>query len=215
MKKEVLDVKCVSPQTTGWLELTLPKTCMDKLWENIDESKKLNIDHRTELVGNIGTSLILKDTNNYFFNNILINLVNVYFKKFPTTQQLIVPYVGKNYNYKIDSWWVNFQNKGEFNPIHHHRGIFSFVIWMRIPTNYKEQQQLPFTKNSSKPSAGNFEFEYTNMLGYIEQYEYFMDAGLEATMLFFPSKLMHQVYPFFVCDEKRISISGNICLDIN
>ena len=34
-------------------------------------------------------------------------------------------------------------------------------------------------------------------------------------MLFFPAKLMHTVYPFYDCDEERISISGNIKLDIS
>ena len=32
-------------------------------------------------------------------------------------------------------------------------------------------------------------------------------------MLFFPSKLNHQVYPFLNCEEERISISGNILLN--
>ena len=32
-------------------------------------------------------------------------------------------------------------------------------------------------------------------------------------MLFFPSKLNHVVYPFYKCDEERISISGNVGVD--
>ena len=35
----------------------------------------------------------------------------------------------------------------------------------------------------------------------------------EGTMLFFPSQLDHQVYPFYDCDEERISVSGNIISD--
>ena len=35
----------------------------------------------------------------------------------------------------------------------------------------------------------------------------------ENTILFFPALLNHTVYPFYLSDEERISISGNICLD--
>ena len=40
-----------------------------------------------------------------------------------------------------------------------------------------------------------------------------MNPEMEGTMLFFPSKLSHEVFPFFNCDEDRISISGNIKLN--
>ena len=39
-----------------------------------------------------------------------------------------------------------------------------------------------------------------------------MDKEVEGKMVLFPSSLKHCVYPFFECDETRISISGNIHL---
>ena len=51
------------------------------------------------------------------------------------------------------------------------------------------------------------------MLGSIRPYTYEMSPKVEGTMLFFPSSLKHQVYPFYNCDEDRISISGNVALD--
>jgi hypothetical protein len=35
--------------------------------------------------------------------------------------------------------WVNFQEKYEYNPIHLHDGVFSYVIWYQIPF-YKEDE---------------------------------------------------------------------------
>ena len=32
-------------------------------------------------------------------------------------------------------------------------------------------------------------------------------------MLFFPAQLEHTVYPFYDCDEDRISVAGNIMPD--
>ena len=34
-------------------------------------------------------------------------------------------------------------------------------------------------------------------------------------MLFFPSSLNHAVYPFYDCDEDRVSISGNIMVELD
>ena len=32
----------------------------------------------------------------------------------------------------------------------------------------------------------------------------------EGTIIFFPSQLIHQVYPFFTSEEERVSIAGNV-----
>ena len=75
-----------------------------------------------------------------------------------------------------------------------------------------------FTKFSSESNSqknSTFEFIYINPIGEVSNYTYKMDPEYEGTMLFFPSQLKHQVYPFYNCDEDRISISGNILLNTN
>ena len=42
-----------------------------------------------------------------------------------------------------------------------------------------------------------------------------MSPEMEGTMIFFPAKLKHTVYPFYDCKEERISISGNISIKPN
>jgi hypothetical protein len=109
--------------------------------------------------------------------------------------------------------WVNFQKENEFNPLHDHGGVFSFVVWVKIPTDWKEQHALPISANSNLPKASDFEFQYTTMLGDYNTYSYSLDKKSEGSMLFFPSNLYHQVYPFYNCDKERVSISGNIRFD--
>ena len=58
-----------------------------------------------------------------------------------------------------------------------------------------------------------FEFLYSNILGEHESTGIEMNPDMEGTMLFFPSALLHGVYPFYNCDEDRISVSGNIKLN--
>ena len=44
-------------------------------------------------------------------------------------------------------------------------------------------------------------------------FNYELGKNYEGKMLFFPSKLRHEVFPFYNCEEDRISISGNIFID--
>ncbi|SVD06602.1 uncharacterized protein METZ01_LOCUS359456, partial [marine metagenome] len=115
----------------------------------------------------------------------------------------------------LEPFWVNFQKETEFNPIHSHSGVFSFVIWVKIPTDWREQHALPICANSNTPAASNFAFCYVAMLGLLEHYEYHLDKEKEGCMLLFPARLMHRVNPFYNCDKERISISGNVRFDIS
>ena len=65
----------------------------------------------------------------------------------------------------LDNFWVNYQKETEFNPLHTHHGVLSFVAWMKIPTEWKEQHELPISKNSACPSASDFMFAYNNISG--------------------------------------------------
>ena len=41
----------------------------------------------------------------------------------------------------LDTMWVNFQKKYEFNPPHTHTGVLSFVIFIQIPYDLKEEEK--------------------------------------------------------------------------
>ena len=115
--------------------------------------------------------------------------------------------------FSLQSFWVNFQKKHEFNPPHDHAGIYSFVIWMQIPTSYKEQKKLPIcAESNAHGSISNFGFHYTNSLGRVSQFMYDMEKETEDYMVMFPSEMKHEVFPFYENDGERISISGNIGL---
>lgn len=107
--------------------------------------------------------------------------------------------------------WVNFQKKHEYNPIHLHHGIFSYVIWYQIPFYKENEIKYGAGKNDKTNKNGEFEFVYpigetvnTHMMG--------VDKNMEGYIAIFPSKLQHIVYPFYTSDDYRITISGNIYL---
>ena len=114
--------------------------------------------------------------------------------------------------------------KHEFNPPHRHSGLYTFVVFMKIPTHWKEQHCLPIRRDETKVKktemgsrawnqASDFQFIYGvgasgSLIATSQNLP--LSSGDEGRMLFFPAWLMHQVLPFYECEEERITISGNI-----
>ena len=184
-------------------ETKLPKDILDTLWRYIGKATD-RLNHK--LAGNIDESLILEDEE----DTLLLFLTPVVERYLNTVRVKISDYDKISSELKLESLWVNYQKQHEFNPLHNHFGLISFVIWMKIPTDWKEQHKLPFAKNSNGPVASDFQFTYTDILGHVQDYSIPMDSDKEGVILLFPSRLRHQVYPFYNCDKERISISGNI-----
>ena len=109
--------------------------------------------------------------------------------------------------------WVNFQEKYEYNPIHKHDGIFSYVIWYQIPF-YKEDEAkygAGKNKNPEDNTNGQFQFLYYNGESVVGT-PLSIDKTMEGHMVLFPSSLHHVVYPFYTSNDYRITISGNVLL---
>jgi hypothetical protein len=112
--------------------------------------------------------------------------------------------------YKAGESWVNFQRKGEFNPLHSHSGNFSYVLWVNIPYTIEEEKEATSYVLEDRNCSGNFTFQYLDVLGCINPWAIPADKTYEGTMILFPALLNHQVHPFFSSDGYRISISGNL-----
>ena len=211
MRKSRKEIKVITPSNVGWLEYKLNPQEMDYLWRCIETNKKRSF--KNNLAGNISSSYSLMDRGDWFFTNVCTPLINSYSERFYNLGDSI-PIMGVH-PYYMSTWWVNYQKQNEFNPIHNHTGVYSFVIWMKIPYDSKKQNLKDIARGSNNPQIGNFQFVYADILGRSESHEYRLSPEYEGTMLFFPAELDHMVYPFYDCDEDRISISGNIMVDIN
>jgi hypothetical protein len=119
--------------------------------------------------------------------------------------------------YKIDSLnldeiWVNITEKYMYNPPHNHQGIYSYVVFYKIPFSLEEERKLPHVKKSNQPYPGCFYFIHPAHSGhtYIQNVE--VDRGAEGTMILFPARVFHGVHPYYTSDETRITIAGNVTL---
>ena len=202
--------KGIIPPQHGWLEVVLDNDEIDFLWKSIENRGR---NEKPNLAGQIDSSYLILDKDNWFYDNTLEKLCNIYSESFSNVgNNLPTP---NKHPYFLQTMWVNYQKQTEFNPTHYHKGIYSFVIWMKIPTEFNIQKENAIAKNTNNDVISNFCFEYRDMIGEYRKYVYKMSKEMEGKMLFFPSNLTHAVYPFYNCSENRISISGNIGLDTN
>ena len=190
----------------------LPQYMIDYLWECIDVAKKEKNDTKDALAGQISHSYTLKDPRNLITKDLMDILMDQF--------SWMYSEIDKNFcqpcEPHLHSLWVNFQKKGEFQPVHNHTGLLSFVIWMDIPYHWKDEAKLPFVRSNNEiPPGGNFSFVCSNdnsrsTYNHIIQ----LSPSKNGYCCFFPSDLSHQVYPFYTSDKERISISGNIVFEI-
>jgi hypothetical protein len=116
---------------------------------------------------------------------------------------------------------VYIQKKYEYNPVHNHAGDLSFVLYIKIPYDLKEEAEQPHIKNNSDKVLPSFTFlcpsigNVINAAGQrllVESYTLTLNRSHEGMMLIFPAWLQHMVSPFYTSDDYRISVSGNLTL---
>ena len=208
-----------------WLDLRLTKEVIDHLWEMINQqgpppsagsvlqrqasyggpNNKVNdiVDFTfgaaewffEDVLKKYSEQLYYKDWNNYY--NVHIG-------------QSVPPPV-----FELKEMWVNHQKQHEYIPPHKHWALFSFVVFMKIPTHWKEQQALPWLKNVEESRVSDFQFILGTGMGPVQEIPIPLCTEDEGRMLFFPAWLTHQVFPFYECEKERITISGNIIPKIN
>ena len=109
--------------------------------------------------------------------------------------------------FEIISSWVVKQYENEYNPIHYHNGQISGVGYLKIPEKMGETVQKNKKTNQngklvlidgSKKFLCNPTYVITPKVG---------------DFYFFPSYMMHTVYPFHNSQEERRSVSFNAKID--
>lgn len=198
----------VEPTNVGVLKEKLPKELYTKLLNECLEAKIKNEQFSTGLTGSgVPDHFYLKDDENKF-KEFLLPLINSYFQKYPeylNSQN----YLTKDVPLFIDTPWINLQKKYEYLPNHHHDGVLSYTVWIKIPYELEEEKNYKKLKFKNQKQY-TFQFSYNDVLGNTRLWDLDISKNDEGTMLLFPSKLIHCVYPFYTSDDYRISISGNI-----
>jgi len=146
----------------------------------------------------------LENSYNYFpkenLKNFLKQYVNEYCDYFdvPSMKQII----------QADSW-INVQKKYEFNPLHIHDGVLSWVAWINVPYSLEDEDEYSNSKKSNGSCNSRFYFNYNRYTGDVGSKQLDIDKTFEGKIILFPATLYHGVYPFYTSDDLRISVAGN------
>ena len=112
--------------------------------------------------------------------------------------------------------WVNHMKQYEFNPIHSHDGLFSFVMFIKVPFLLEEMHKMAPGSKSPTNAAGSLTFFHPGnpfQDSFYREEIFYPDKTWEGKILIFPAYLCHQVQPFYGTEEERITISGNVYAD--
>ena len=202
-----------------WLDIRLPEDIIEYLWHIINHNKILHADASKSLAGNITKSEYLEDPDNLFYKNVLEEYTNyVFYKEWKNYYEIHMAKIIPPPTFSLTKLWVNYQKQYEFNPPHAHEGVFSFVVFMKIPTHWKEQhsykKETRMHRSTNTPCASDFQFLLGDPSGQVHTFNFPLSSEDEGRMLFFPAWMKHQVFPFYGTEEDRITISGNI-IDID
>jgi len=196
----------------GFILSNLTDEHVAPIWEEIreiqadyDSARK----HNKNLAGHIKKEFTLLKSKDYI-EELVSPLMVEYDKQYNYYKTINI--LSKKQNWGLGGAWVNFMEKHEFNPIHTHSGIMSFVIWLKVP--YDIQDEMNNFPDVNGNTAGKFNFHYTNSLGMVDTYPLPVDKTWENRLALFPARMLHSVNPFFTSDEYRISVSGNFEIQV-
>tara|TARA_R110000744_G_C19180551_1_gene542685 strand:+ start:61 stop:816 length:756 start_codon:yes stop_codon:yes gene_type:complete len=197
-----------------WIDTKLKQEEMNFLNEAIifEEQRNNNEDWKENAAGNISRCNLI-DKDNWFYETVLKQLTErMFYRDWDAYYKYHVEKEEPLPKFKLGELWVNYQKKHEYAALHNHECLYSFVIFVKIPTHY-EEQHVPPKKLKSHLSiqsfSSSFQFVWSKV-GKCERRTFQLSPDYEGRMLFFPAWLLHQVYPFYECEEERITISGNV-----
>ena len=193
----------VNYQVLQWgpciVHLKISEDFQQKLLKGAAEARKQKKDFRPHLAGIIKEEYSYQDRKEYVSE--IAQFLTVYdaaYQKWKSEEYKVKP------EYILNSLWVNYMKKGEYNPPHDHSDYLSFVIFLKVPEEITKEQD-EFVGNSA--GSGSLSFLYGE--GNRQSITYQSVKPKERDIFIFPAWIKHYVAPFY-SDVTRISVSGNI-----
>ena len=204
--------KAVDLPNYGVLECELEDKDIDYLWKLVHKyargakwegNRLLSIDNIDD------KQFFISDDEGLFQNEVLMPAAQSYFETYGT------PFKLKSTHYHLPTFsrfWCRVSQDGDYQSIHDHQGIFTFVVWLKIPFEGEDERQV---QAGFRPEASDFVLIYPDTCGQLMKKHYRLNPHMDGMMIFFPSDMNHLVYPHFTTEEWRISIAGDIALNSN
>ena len=193
----------------GVIEAELEQEDIDYLWKLVHKYS-----HNAKWEGNRLISIEedfkqfpLNDDDNLFQNNVLRPCTDKYFETYgcPFKQKTT-----HTHELAFSRFWCRASLDGDYQSIHDHQGIFTFVVWLTVPFEGADERQV---QAGFRPEASDFVLVYPDTCGHLQKRNFVLGKGAEGKMLFFPSDINHIVYPHYTTQEYRIALAGDVALN--
>ena len=191
------------------VETKIDQEFLDILLEKGKESRDKNLDYRKNLAGVLRHEYYYDDVGDWYFSK-----MNPYINSYLEATEKYMgnsPYTNTPHPTDITRWdllrlWINFQQAKEYNPPHDHGGDISFVIYLQVPDEIKEENKRKKDEHRNE-GPGMIMFDYGQKAPFSINRQFRLPIA--GRMFIFPSWLMHHVHSF-ESNVERISVSGNI-----
>ena len=195
-----MNTKKIELPNYGILDVTLEKNVLDHLHHLVEKYEPDDAKQQWMLV----------DDENRFQKEVLNPIIQEYVADYGFPEKLKTTHI---HDLTFQKFWANYTGKGEYQALHNHDAIWSFVIWLKLPAVANDEQSV---KDAMHPDAGDFILTYSDIIGRTRKVNWKLEKQYnEGHMLLFPSDLYHAVYPHFQTDEKRLSLAGDIVINSN
>ena len=195
-----MNTKKIELPNYGILDVTLEKNVLDHLHHLVEKYEPDDAKQQWMLI----------DDDNRFQKEVLNPIIQEYVADYGFPEKLKTTHI---HDLTFQKFWANYTGKGEYQALHNHDAIWSFVIWLKLPAVANVEQSV---KDAMHPDAGDFILTYSDIIGRTRKVNWKLEKQYnEGHMLLFPSDLYHAVYPHFQTDEKRLSLAGDIVINSN
>ena len=194
-------MKTIKPFGPSIGKTKISNNFFNKLNKEFDaKSKSKKIDYSSKLASQINKELKISDR---FVRQNLEKELKILIKRFLFNENI------KNIKeIKILNLWVVRQFKGEYNPIHYHKGDLSGVGYLKLP---KGMTNNKLVKNKKLKTNGTIDF-INGQKGFLSKSIHNVVPKIK-DLLIFPNYLMHTAYPFNIDGERRsFSFNAKIIL---
>ncbi len=169
----------------------ISKKFSDKLNNEFDNKSNVKkVDYSSKLASQIKNELKISDN---FIKKNLEKELKKSINKFLSNEK-----INNIKEIKILNLWVVRQFKGEYNPIHYHKGDLSGVGYLKLPKGMTNNKMV---KNKKLKTNGTIDF-INGQKGFLSKSIYNVAPNLR-DLLIFPNYLMHTAYPFNIVGERR------------
>ena len=170
--------------------------------ELLKRANKLELKYNHRLAGHIEKEYEFTEEDKHYFMEKIMPYTNRYvddLNRHMNNQS-------KKKSCQLNGLWINYMKAGEFNPPHIHGDSLSFVIYLDVPEEIR-QESKNYTATHEGP--GTIDFMYGETIPDIRNH--YNVNPKTGDLFIFNAMLKHWVAPF-KSNKTRISMSGNFLL---